>query len=83
MYCLYVLMFYFQLNNCSVMSEHFVFRGLPSDSTSVLKAEPGNLYNKRRQPGIPFISLAVVSIFKLAIMTLFVDVRVESESLAM
>ena len=64
-------MFYIQLNNCSVMSEHFVFRGLPNDSTSVLKAEPGKLYIKRRKPGILFISLAVVSLFRLAIMTLF------------
>ena len=32
-------------------------RGLPSDSTCVLKAEPGKLDIKRREPGILFISL--------------------------
>ena len=32
-------------------------RGLPSDSTCVLKAEPRKLDFKRREPGILFISL--------------------------
>ena len=45
-------------------------RGLQSDSTCVLKAEPGKLDMKRRQPGILFISLPIVSLFELAIMTL-------------
>ena len=44
-------------------------RGLPSDSTCVLKAEPGNVDIKRREPGILFISLPIVEHFKLAIMT--------------
>ena len=44
-------------------------RGLPSDSTCVLKAEPGKLDIKRREPGILFISLPIVEHFKLAIMT--------------
>ena len=44
-------------------------RGLPSDSTSVLKALPGKLDIKRREPGILFISLPIVLLFKLAIMT--------------
>ena len=35
-------------------------RGLPSDSTCVLKAEPGKLDIKRREPGILFISLPIV-----------------------
>ena len=35
-------------------------RGLPSDPTSVLKAEPGKLDIKRREPSIPFISLPIV-----------------------
>ena len=43
-------------------------RGLLSDSTSVLKAEPGKLDIKRREPVILFISLPIVSLFKLAIM---------------
>ena len=34
-------------------------RGLPSDSTCVLEAEPGKLDIKRRKPGILFISLQV------------------------
>ena len=32
-------------------------RVLPSDSTCILKAEPGKLDIKRREPGILFISL--------------------------
>ena len=35
-------------------------RGLPSDSTRVLKTEPGKLDIKRREPGILFISLPIV-----------------------
>ena len=42
---------------------------LASDSTCVLKAEPGKLDIKRREPGILFISLSIVSLVKLAIMT--------------
>ena len=38
--------------------------GLLSDVTCILKAEPGKLDIKRREPGILFISLP----FKLAIM---------------
>ena len=44
-------------------------RGLPSDSTYFLKAEPGKLDINRREPGILFISFAVVSFLKLAVMT--------------
>ena len=46
-------------------------RGLSSDSTYVLKAEPGKLDIKRHGPGILFISLHNVSLFKLAIMAYF------------
>ena len=35
-------------------------RGLPSDSTCVLQAEPGKLDIKRCEPGILFISLPIV-----------------------
>ena len=41
---------------------------LPSDSTCVLKAEPGKLGIKIREPGILSISLQADSLFKLAIM---------------
>ena len=44
-------------------------RGLSSDSTCVLEAEPGKLDIKRHEPGILFISLPIVSLVKLAIMT--------------
>ena len=44
-------------------------QGLPSDSTCILKAEPGKLDIKGQEPGILFISLQVNSLFKLAIMT--------------
>ena len=37
-------------------------RGLPSDSTCVLEAEPGE-----RKPGILFFSLQADSLFKLAV----------------
>ena len=40
---------------------------LAKDSTSVLKPEPGKLDIKRCEPGILFISLPIVSLFKLAI----------------
>ena len=43
-------------------------RGLRSDSTCVLKAKPGKLDIKRSEPGILFISLPIVSVFKLAIL---------------
>ena len=43
-------------------------RGLPSESTCVLEAEPAKLDIKRREPGILFISEQVGSLFKLAIM---------------
>ena len=33
-------------------------RGLPSDSTCILEAEPGKLDIKRQEPGILFISLS-------------------------
>ena len=36
-------------------------RGLPSDSTCVLKAEPGKLDIKRREPGILFISYPLLN----------------------
>ena len=48
---------------------HVESLGLPSDSTCVLKAEPGKLEIKTREPGILFISLQFGSLFKLAIMT--------------
>ena len=37
-------------------------RGLPSDSTCVLTAEPGKLDIERREPGILFISLPIVEL---------------------
>ena len=46
-------------------------QGLPSDSTCVLKAEPGKLDIKRDDPGILFISLRISSLFKLVIMAQF------------
>ena len=41
-------------------SRLLTLRGLPSDSTSVLKAEPGKLDIKSREPSILFISLTIV-----------------------
>ena len=45
-------------------------RGLSRDSTCILKVRPGKLGNKRSTPGIIFINLSVVLLFKMAIMTL-------------
>ena len=42
-------------------------RGMSSDSTCVLEAEPGKPDIKRRKPGILLISLLIDSLFKLAI----------------
>ena len=39
-------------------------RGLPSDSTCILKAEPGKLDIKGRQPGIFFYQFSHCFIFK-------------------
>ena len=46
-----------------------VSRGLPSDATCILEAEPGKLDIKRHKPGILFISLQVSSLFKLEVMS--------------
>ena len=44
-------------------------RGLPSDSTCVLEAEPGNFDIKIPKPGILFISQHVGALLQLAILT--------------
>ena len=50
-----------------------MLQGIPGDSTSVLKAEPGKLDIKRRESGIFYLSvyLLVLSLNNLAIMTSF------------
>ena len=48
---------------------------MPRDSTSVLKALPGKLDNKRCEPGILFISLQETSNYDVVI-----DFRVDSTS---
>ena len=40
-------------------------------ATCILEAESGKIDIKRHEPGILFISLPIVSLFKPAIMTLF------------
>ena len=57
-------------------------RGLPSDSTCVLKAEPGKLDIKRREPGILFISLPIVEHSKTTDYDVMFDFCVDSASLA-
>ena len=57
-------------------------RGLLNDLTCVLKAELGKLDIKRSEPGILFISLPVVSLFKQAIITYFFEFYVYSDSYA-
>ena len=46
-------------------------RGLPSDSTCVLEADPGKVDIIRRKPGILFVSLQVGSLFFLTIISNF------------
>ena len=50
-----------RLNECLLTS-----RGLPINSTSVLRAKPGKLDIKRREHGILFISLPISSLLKSA-----------------
>ena len=64
-----VSVFWYQVYQEKLWERLLTSRGLPSDSTCVLKAEPGKLDIKRREHGILFISLTIVSLFKLAIMT--------------
>ena len=56
-------------------------RGLPSDSTCVLKAEPGKLDIKRCEPGILFISLPIVDSLQTSDYDVFFDFCVDSASL--
>ena len=64
--------FWYQVYQARLWERLLTSRGfLPSDSTCVLKAEPGKLDIKKREPGILFISVPIVSLFKLAIMTWF------------
>ena len=55
-------------------------RGLPSDLTCVLKAAPGKLDIKRREPGILFISLPIFSL-QTSDYDVFFDFCVNSSSL--
>ena len=56
-------------------------RGLPSDSTCVLKAKPGKLDIKIRKPGILFIGLRIGSLQTSDYDVIF-DFCVDSASLA-
>ena len=57
-------------------------RGLPGDSTCVLKAEPGKLDIKRCKPGILFITLPIVNTLQTSDYDVFFDFCVDSASLA-
>ena len=57
-------------------------RGLPSDSTGVLKAEPGKLDIKRREPGILFISIPMLNTLQTSDYDVNFDFCVEFASLA-
>ena len=61
--------FWHQVSQARLGERLLTSRGLSSDSTCVLEAEPGKLDTKRREPGILSISLQVDSLFKLAVMT--------------
>ena len=57
-------------------------RGLLSDSTCVLKAEPGKLDIKRCEPGILFISLPIVDSLQTSDYDVIFYFCVDSASLA-
>ena len=57
-------------------------RGLPSDSTCVLNAEPGKLDIKRREPGILFIIYPLLNILKTSAYDVIFDIYTDSASLA-
>ena len=57
-------------------------RGLPSDSTCVLKAEPGKLDIERREPGILFISYPLLNTLQTRDYDVIFDFCVDSASLA-
>ena len=56
-------------------------RGLPSNSTCVLKTEPGKLDIKRHEPGILFISLTLGFALQTSDYEVIIDVCVDSASL--
>ena len=58
-------------------------RGLPSDSTSILKAEPGKLDIKRSKPGNLFISLPSLFTLQTSKYDVMIGFCVSSVSLAM
>ena len=55
-----VSVFWYQVYQARLWERLLSSRGLPSDSTCVLKAEPGKLDIKSREPGILFINLPIV-----------------------
>ena len=65
--------FWYEVYKARLWEGLLTSQGLPSDSTSILKAEPGKLDIKRRKPGILFISLQADSLFKLAIIDFCAD----------
>ena len=64
-----VSVFWYQVYQARLWERLLTLGGLPSDSTCVLKAEPGKLDIKRSEPGILFISFPTDSLFKPAITT--------------
>ena len=62
---------WYQVYQAMLWERFLTSRGLSSDSTCILKAKPGKIDIKRREPSILFISLQANSLFKLAIMTYF------------
>ena len=56
-------------------------RGLPIDSTGVLKAEPGKLDINRREPGILFISLPIFFSLQTSDYDVIFDFYVDSSPL--
>ena len=59
--------FWYQVYQARLRECLLTLRGLLSNSTCILKAEPGKLDLKRCEPGILFISLQAESLFKLAV----------------
>ena len=54
----WVSVFWYKVHQTRLRERLLTSRGLPSDSTCILEAEPGKLDIKRREPGILYISLS-------------------------
>ena len=74
--------FWYQVYQAGLWERLLTSRGLPSDSTCVLEAEPDKLDIKWRELGILFICLPIGSLFQTSDYDVIMDFCVDSASLA-